>query len=109
MNVFRLLAFFVVLLTFGKAQAQLTIEIIGGVGKQIPIAVVPFSNESALPQGVTPVIGADLARSGLFRLVDSSGVTPLPSEPSQINFSDWRKRSADAVVVGSVRSVSGGQ
>ena len=52
------------------ARAQLTIEIVGGAGTTIPIAIVPFENESNWPLGITGIVGADLARSGLFRLVD---------------------------------------
>jgi len=109
MKAFRLFAFIVMLFTLGKAQAQLTIEIVGGAGKQFPIAVVPFANESALPQSLTQIIGADLARSGLFRLVNASGVTPLPSEPSEINYADWRGRGADAMVVGRIKTLENGQ
>ena len=109
MKVIRLLAFSVLLLLFGRAQAQLTFEIIGGAGKQFPIAVVPFGNENTLPQAATQIISADLARSGLFKVVDSSGVSPLPTEPSEINYADWRSRAADAIVIGSVRPLDNGQ
>lgn len=109
MKVLRLAAFFVLLLALGKAQAQLNIEIIGGAGKQFPIAVVPFASENALPQSVTQIISADLTRSGLFRVVDSSGISPVPSEPSEINYPDWRNRAADAIVIGAVRTLGDGQ
>nr|MBA2689475.1 PD40 domain-containing protein [Burkholderiales bacterium] len=109
MKLFRLFVFPVLLLTFGKVHAQLTIEIVGGAGKQFPIAVVPFAAENTLPQSMTQIIGADLARSGLFRLVDSGGISPLPSEPSQINYPDWRSRAADAIVIGSARIAGNGQ
>ncbi|HSF58235.1 MAG TPA: Tol-Pal system protein TolB, partial [Candidatus Binatia bacterium] len=70
---------FLLLLATPASQAALTIEIIGGGATQIPIAIVPFKNESGLPQPLTPVIGADLQRSGLFRLVANGGANP--SEP----------------------------
>lgn len=109
MKAIRLLALFSLLLVFGRAEAQLTFEIIGGAGKQFPIAVVPFGNENSLPQSMTQIIGADLARSGLFRLIDATGVSPLPTEPSEINYGDWRSRNADAIVIGSVRALDGGK
>src|SRR5688572_13009747 len=109
MKVFRFLAFFFCLLIIGRAQAQLTIEIIGGAGKQLPIAVVPFANENGLPQSVTQVIGADLARSGLFRIVETGGISPLPSDPSEINYAEWRSRAADAIVVGGIRPLNNNQ
>ena len=84
------------------AHAALTIEIVGSGANQIPVAVVPFAGESALPQGITAVVAADLQRSGLFRIVDSAGVKPEPHEPAEVNYPDWRARSAEALVIGSV-------
>jgi TolB protein len=91
------------------AHAQLAIEIIGGAGRQFPIAVVGFGDENTLPQKLTEVISADLARSGQFKTVDTSGINPVPTEPSQINYADIRGRSADAVVIGSVAPASDGR
>jgi TolB protein len=84
------------------ARAQLTIDIIGGGATTIPIAIVPFASEQTYPLSVTSVIGADLARSGLFRLVDSTGIAPRPSRAEEVRFGDWTARGADAVVVGSM-------
>jgi TolB protein len=91
------------------AHAQLTIEIVGGAGTTIPIAIVPFDGESSFPLGITGVVGADLSRSGLFRLVDPYGVTPRPSRAEEVNAGAWRARSADAVVVGSMHPVGDGR
>src|SRR5439155_5220915 len=55
-------------------HAQLTIEIIGGGGTTIPIAIVPFAGEANYPYPLTGIVGADLARSGLFKLIDPAGV-----------------------------------
>ena len=92
-----------------SAQAALTIEIIGTGATQFPIAVVPFRAEGGLAQPVTPVIAADLARSGLFRMVDSGGLNPLPHEPQDLNYPIWRARAADAVVIGSVSQLPDGR
>ena len=83
-------------------RAALTIEIIGAGANQIPIAIVPFRAENALSQQLTPVISADLARSGLFRMVDAGGVSPLPTEPGEVNFGSWTARGAEALVIGNV-------
>jgi TolB protein len=91
----------------GAGHAQLTIEIIGGGATQTPIAVVPFAGESDFPLGVTGVIGADLQRSGLFRLVDSNG--PRPATPQEVRYPDYRSRGAEAVVIGSMQPAGGGQ
>ena len=74
-----------------SARAQLTIEITTSGGRQIPIAVLPMAGESAQPAAVSDVVGADLARTGLFRLVSTAGVSPLPTEPSEVNFADWTR------------------
>lgn len=91
------------------ARAALTIEIIGGAATQIPVAIVPFAQESALQQSLTSVIAADLQRSGQFKLVDPHGITPLPAEPAQVRYPDWRGRGADAMVIGSVIPLPSGK
>jgi TolB protein len=94
---------FLLLLCASPSYAVLTIEIIGGGATQIPVAIVPLVGEQGLPQSITAVVGADLARSGLFKLVDTGGINPLPVEPSEIRYGDWKARGADAMVIGSVR------
>ncbi|MEW5710639.1 MAG: Tol-Pal system beta propeller repeat protein TolB [Pseudomonadota bacterium] len=89
------------------ARANLTIEIIGGGATQIPIAVVPFAREPILPQSVTEVVGADLARSGLFRLVPPGN--NRPSEPSEVLYPEWQSRGAEALVIGSVAPLQDGR
>jgi TolB protein len=91
------------------ARAQLTIEIIGGGATTIPIAIVPFAGEATYPYPLTSVTGADLARSGLFKLVDTSAINPLPTRPEEVRFGEWTGRGADAVVVGSVTPRSDGR
>src|SRR5438270_13979729 len=83
-----------------QAVAQLTIDITTSGGRQIPIAVMPMAGESTQPQSVTEVVGADLARTGLFRLVNTIGVSPLPTEPSEVNFADCTARTAEAPGIG---------
>ena len=85
----------------GLARAQLTIEIVGGGATTIPIAIVPFASD-AYPLSTTAVVSADLARSGLFKVVDAGGVVPRPSRTEEVRYGDWTSRGADAVVVGSM-------
>src|SRR6478752_5080070 len=87
------------LLAAAGAQAQLTIDITTSGGRQIPIAIAPLAGESGQPQSVSEVVGADLSRTGLFRLIPAS-VSPIPTEPSEVNFGDWAGRQADALVIG---------
>ena len=86
------------------AQAQLSIEITGAGAQRIPVAIVPFAGEAALAGGITPIVRADLERSGLFRSVEVPPLSPLPTEASSINYAEWRSRLADALLVGSVAS-----
>jgi TolB protein len=96
-------------LPFDAARAQLSIEIIGGAGTPIPIAIVPFEGEGAYSLGITGIVGADLARSGLFKLVDAAGVTPRPSRAEDVQAAVWRARGADAVTVGAMRPLGDGR
>ena len=45
------------------------------------------------------VVRADLARSGLFRLIEA-GTQPIP-ENAAVAFADWKSRGADALAIGS--------
>src|SRR5689334_13334419 len=91
------------------ARAQLTIEIVGGAGTQIPVSIVPFDGESNYPLGISGIVGADLQRSGLFRLIDPMGVTPRPARAEDVQPAVWRSRNADAVVVGTMRPLGDGR
>jgi TolB protein len=55
------------------------------------------------------VIGADLQRSGLFRLIDAGGVVPTPTEPGEVNFPQWSARGAEALVIGTVTPTPDGR
>jgi TolB protein len=93
----------------GTARAQLTIEITGGGANQIPIAILPLVGETMLPQSVTEIVEHDLSRSGRFRTLFVGGVSPLPAEPSQVNFADWKSRLADALVIGQTQRLPDGR
>jgi len=91
------------------AQAQLSIEITGGGANQIPIGVLRFAGEEALPQSISDIVEADLQRSGRFRMLFAGNVDPLPAEVAQVNFGDWKNRNADALVIGSVVRLADGR
>ncbi len=93
----------------GAAQAQLTIEIIGGGANQIPIAVLPFAGESALPHSITEIVEQDLSRSGRFRAIFVGGVSPLPTDIAQVDFPEWKSRLADALLIGEAKRLSEGR
>ena len=89
------------------ARAQLRVEITGVGSQQFPIAVAPFAVEGAAPQEVDAIVRADLARSGLFRIVDA-GTQPIADNAS-VNLADWKTRGANALVIGSVRRLADGR
>ena len=90
------------------ALAAMNIEIVGSGANQIPLAVLPFRDENGVKQQLTTVIAADLARSGLFKMVDTAGAQPQ-YEAEQIDYPFWRTRNATAVVIGSVTPQAGGR
>jgi len=82
------------------AHAQLSIEITGAGGSQMPIAIPVLENEGELPDSVSDVIRNNLERSGLFELVDTGMVT-LPAD-RRPDLSSLRERGADAALSGTV-------
>lgn len=88
------------------AHAQLRVEIAGVGANQIPVAIAGFTDEASAPQQVTAIIKADLARSGFFKIIDTGNVM---SETTQVNYSEWKGRGADALVVGSVQRLADGR
>jgi TolB protein len=110
-NYLRLLAgLFLMLLPF-SSHAALTIEIVGGAAQQIPIAIVPFAQPAdlkAAPQdAMASVIGADLQRSGLFRVLETRGVVNQPTDISQVRYADWAALQAQALTIGSIENLPG--
>ncbi|MEO8627366.1 MAG: Tol-Pal system beta propeller repeat protein TolB [Betaproteobacteria bacterium] len=96
-------------LSGATARAQLTIEIIGGGSDQIPITVVPLGAEDKFQQRISEIVGADLARSGRFRVQDVGSVRPLPTEPGEVNYRFWKNRGGQNLVIGKVVPRSDGK
>jgi TolB protein len=87
------------------ARADLSIDITTSGGQQIPIAVLNFAQEPKQGETViSHVVGADLARSGQFALVDGSDVSPLPANETQVSWDQWTQRNALYLVLGKVTS-----
>ena len=91
-----------------RAEA-LNVEIIGAGANQIPVAIAPLASEPLLPESLTAVVNADLARSGLFRLIDASAISPRPAELAQLNVAEWRAQGADAMLIGRVNPAPNGK
>ena len=88
------------------ALAQFRIEVTGVGATQVPMAVPAFRDEQLAGLGVSAIVRADLARSGLFRLID---VTDALDERSLPALADWRTRGTDALVGGSVTRLPDGR
>ena len=97
------------LLLAATAHAQLTIDVTTSSGRQVPIAIAPFALEAGAPQNITPLISANLARSGMFRIVNTVGISNLPTEPSQVNYLDWSSRATEALVIGGIKPLADGR
>ena len=67
------------------ARADLAITVEGTGSQTLPVAILPFVGEDQLAnRALTPLVGADLARSGLFTLTDTRGTKPV-AEPAQLD------------------------
>ncbi|KAF1052970.1 MAG: Protein TolB [Burkholderia gladioli] len=91
----------------GAAHAEVNVLITGVGSSQFPIATANFVNEAGLPQSVTSVVRADLARTGKFTNVDP-GSTPIP-ESAPVDYGTWKSKGANAFVAGSVNRDPNGQ
>lgn len=92
-----------------SAHAAMEIEVFGGASSKIAVAMVPFQTATGQPMpALTQIAGDDLNRSGQIKLVDVSGAQQ-PVDPSQVNYSVWRDKGADAMVIGQVTALPGGR
>ncbi len=102
-----LIAFSALMLLQTAARAELTIEITGAGANRIPLAIADFGGEPGVSRALTSVIRGDLERSGLFKLVDTSGVAM--TESTSPAYGDWKNRGADALTAGSISASPDGR
>ncbi len=96
------------LVLVGAARAELRIEITQGAAQTIPIAVIPYANDGGA-DAIHAVIGADLARSGQFRLVPDDQLLARPTEAAQVDFRDWKLVMAQYLTIGRVFAQADGR
>jgi TolB protein len=106
-KLFQPVLFLIAALTSTVTHAALEIEISGGSAQQIPIAIVPFGQATANQDKIADIIAADLRRSGLFRVLETSGVSSRPTEVSQVKYAEWAVLQAQAITVGNVTVLPG--
>ncbi len=97
---FCLLGLFLLSILQVFAQDSIRIEISGVGARQIPIVITGFSGETFAKQKISAIIQADLVRSGLFKIIDTSDVF---SEGTDVNYNDWRAKGVEALAAGSVK------
>jgi len=93
------------LLAASFARAELVIEITRGVDNPTRIAIVPMAWQGSgiLPEDISRIVSADLNRSGQFLpLREDQMPLALPSQQSDIVFSDWRRYNTEYIVIGRV-------
>ncbi len=107
-KIFQIVGFSFAALMSSTANAALEIEISGGSAQQIPIAIVPFGQTGIANQGnISNIIGADLRRSGLFRVLETGGVLNHPTDIAQIKYTQWAALQAQAMAVGTIEALPG--
>lgn len=95
----------VLILVCSPVRAALQIEITQGIASAQPIAVVPFALGGVtrnLPVDVAAIIGADLARSGRFKIMPRTDLLSQPTSGDQVNFRNWQALGQDNLVVGRI-------
>jgi len=112
MTKYRLLITLIFILLPFTSRADLTIEIVGGAAQQIPIAIVPFAlpaTQPALAQqdNVATIVGADLRRSGMFRVLETRGVYNQPHDLPDVKYPEWAALQAQALTIGAVEVLPG--
>jgi len=80
----------------------------------MPIAVTPFEAQgpelAALAGQMVEVVGADLERSGLFKLIPQAAfIAALPGFDTVPTYADWRVINADALVTGRLTQATDGR
>lgn len=88
----------------GAASAQLEIVVTGFEVRPLPMAVVPFGGSGAGPAAydIAGVVSADLKGSGRFAPIPVTDMVSRPTQPSQVNYTDWRLLKVEYVVIGTL-------
>jgi len=88
----------------GPVAADLVIEITKGVKAALPIAVVPFANDTgqSLNEDIAQIVSDDLLRSGDFDPLARARMLSLPSAGDEIYFRDWSILGQRSLLVGNV-------
>ncbi len=94
--------FFCVAAIPALTQAQVSVEVVGGEGSRISIAVLSFHGDEAVDeeQRIGQIVAADLMRSSAMRVVEASGLGA--GFDDQVDYDYFAATGTDMVVVGNV-------
>ena len=105
MNAARLRACALLLpLCVGAAQAEFRIDIEQGVEQGIPIVLVAYSESE---RKLADVVGADLARSGFFNVLDPGTAPRAAVREGDLNWDAWDGHLAEYAVTATVSPGAG--
>ena len=95
----------------GAANAQMNIVVTNYAVRPVPIAIVPFGwqGTGAPAYDVAGVVTADLGNSGRFAPIKVSDMVSKPTQPTQVNFQDWRVLDVDALLIGQLSQTAPGR
>lgn len=98
--------FGLLLLAAGQAGAVLEVTVTEGVTGAIPVAVTPFTweGEGSPSEDVGRIVGANLARSGLFEVLERERLADPPADPDDFLSEQWAAIGAEYLVIGRLRS-----
>ncbi len=99
---------FLLLFVSSLLQAEATFIINKSNASAIPIAILPFINNTQVTN-LAKVVSDDLMLSGQFKALDQEQLIENPKYANQIKYSTWRLLGADYLTIGSVKSSGPGR
>jgi TolB protein len=107
----RLATFCCLLVAALPLRAELRIEIVGGVAKPVPIAIVPFGwqGNGPVPFDVAGLVARDLASTGRFEPLPEKDLVQRPTTGTEVDFRDWKMLGVEAVVIGRLLETAPGE
>jgi len=87
------------------AYSAIHLELTQGINAAIPIAIIPFENQTNdVPNNttLTTIIQNDLQNSGEFRLISPDTLSNIPTTVSAIDSHYWKQQGANDIVIGQV-------
>ncbi|MDQ2993537.1 MAG: Tol-Pal system beta propeller repeat protein TolB [Pseudomonadota bacterium] len=93
----------VLLMSATSSFAALDLELTQGFDGAIPIAIVPFAEETGSnPNELSAIVNADLGNSGRFRVMEKAKMPEQPHDVGSVQTDIWKSHGMDYVVIGKV-------